>query len=127
MKEIIKKVGDILSEEVNYRFLRWRKKPAYPYFVGEIYKDGGGSESGEASYRLLLTGFYRGEDDMQLYEAAEKVLEMFPEETGRLIQCKGGAMLVSAGTVLPDIQTDMDTELSKIQLTLDVKRWKGQE
>ncbi len=127
MKEIVKKVGEVLASSINYRFLRWKGKPVYPYFVGELHKEGGGDESGEAEYELLLTGFYRGEDDMQLYEAAERVLEMFPEDTGRLIQCRSGAMLVSAGTILPDLSTDVETELSKIQITLEVKRWKGKE
>lgn len=127
MKEIVKKVGEVLSGGINYRFLRWKGDPVYPYFIGELHKAGGGDESGEAEYELLLTGFYRGEDEMQLYEAAEKVLEMFPEDTGRLIQCRSGTMLVSAGTILPDLSTDMGTELSRMQITLEIKRWKGKE
>lgn len=125
MKEIIKNVGKILSEVVNYRFLRWKGDPEYPYFIGELYRTGGSDESGETEYQMLLTGFYRGDDDMQLYEAAERVVEVFPEDTGRMIQCRGGAMLVSTGEILPDFPTDMDTELSKVQITLEVKRWKG--
>lgn len=127
MKEIIKSVGEILSKAINYRYLRWRGKVKYPYFVGELHKEDGGDESGEIEYRFLLTGFYRGENDIELYAAAEKVLEMFPEDIGRLIQCRSGAMLVSVGEVLTDLPTDMDTELTKIQITLEVKRWKGRE
>lgn len=127
MKEVIKKVGKILSEGVNYRFLRWKGDPKYPYFIGELYGVGGSDESGETEYRMLLTGFYRGNDDMKLYEAAEQVVEMFPEDTGRMIQCRGGTMLVSTGEILPKLPTDMEIELSKIQITLEVKRWKGRE
>ncbi|MCX4341325.1 MAG: hypothetical protein OSJ72_16985 [Lachnospiraceae bacterium] len=125
MKEIIKSVGKILSEGINYRFLRWKGKPQYPYFIGELHRVGGSDESGEEEYRMLLTGFYRGGDDMQLYEAAERVGEMFPEDTGRLIRCRAGTMLVSAGEILPDIQTEGETELLKMQITLVIKRWKG--
>ncbi len=125
MREIVKKIGELLSGEINYRFLRWKRKPKYPYFIGELYGEGGSDESGETGYRLLLTGFYRGDDDMQLYEAAERVVEMFPEDTGRLVQCRGGTMLVSAGEILTDLPADMETELTKIQITLEVKRWKG--
>lgn len=125
MKEVIKNVGSLLSERINYRYLRWRGKAKYPYFIGELYKDGIGDESGESGYRFLLTGFYRGEDDIQLFEAADRVLEMFPEAPGRVIQCRDGGMLVSAGDILTDIPTDADTELSKIQITLEIKRWKG--
>lgn len=125
MTEIVKKIGELLSGENNYRFLRWKGKPKYPYFIGELYGEGGSDESGEAGYRMLLTGFYRGDDDMQLYEAAERVVELFPEDTGRLIRCRGGTMLVSTGEILTDLPTDMETELTKIQITLEVKRWKG--
>ncbi len=125
MREIVKKIGELLSGEINYRFLRWKRKPKYPYFIGELYREGGSDESGETGYRLLLTGFYRGDDDMQLYEAAERVVEMFPEDTGRLVQCRGGTMLVSTGEILTDLPADMETELTKIQITLEVKRWKG--
>lgn len=125
MKEIAKKIGEFLSGEINYRFLRWKGEKLYPYFIGELYGEGGRDESGETGYRMLLTGFYRGDDDMQLYEAAERVTEMFPEETGRLIRCRGGTMLVSTGEILTDLPTDMETELTKIQITLEVKRWKG--
>lgn len=125
MREIIKNVGVLLSEQINYRYLRWRGKAKYPYFVGELYKDGTGDESGESGFRLLLTGFYRGDDEIQLFEAADRVLEMFPEDTGRLVRCQDGLMLISAGDVLTDIPTDSDTELSKIQITLEIRRWKG--
>lgn len=125
MREIIKKVGKILAEVVNYRFLRWKGDPEYPYFIGELYGVGGIDESGETEYRMLLTGFYRGDDEMQLYEEAEQVAEMFPEDTGRLIRCRGGAMIVSTGEILTDLPADIETELTKIQITLEVKRWKG--
>lgn len=127
MREIIKAVGKILSESVNYRFLRWKGKLKYPYFIGELYRAGGSDESGETEYRMLLTGFYRGDDEMQLYEAAEQVAEMFPEDTGRMIPCRRGTMLVSTGDILPDIPTDMETELTKMQITLEIKRWKGRQ
>lgn len=125
MKEVIKNVGKLLSKQINYRYLRLRGKAKYPYFIGELYKDGAGDESGETGYRFLLTGFYRGEDDIQLFDAADKVLEMFPEDTGRLVSNRDGKMLISVGEVLTDFPTDSDTELSKIQITLDIKRWKG--
>ena len=125
MREVIRNVGEVLSEQINYRYLRWRGKAKYPYFVGELYKDGTGDESGESGFRFLLTGFYRGDDEIQLLEAADRVIEMFPEDTGRLVRCRDGLMLISAGDVLTDIPTDSDTELSKIQITLEIRRWKG--
>lgn len=125
MREIIKHMGILLSEQIHYRYLRWRGKARYPYFIGELYKDGTGDESGESGYRFLVTGFYRGDDEIQLFEAADRVLEMFPEDTGRLVSCRDGVMLVSTGDVLTDTKTDAGTELSKIQITLEIRRWKG--
>lgn len=124
MREIIKNIGDKLKEIVNYRFLRWKGKLKYPYFVGELYQDDRGDESGETGYSFLLTGFYRGEDVMQLYDAAEKIEATFPKDTGSLIECRNGWMLVFWDTMLTEIP-DTDTELIKIQITLKVKRWKG--
>ena len=125
MREIIKQIGNLLSGQINYRYRRWRGKALYPYFIGELYKDGTGDESGESGYRFLLTGFYRGDDGIQLFEATDRVLEMFPEDTGRLVRCRDGVMLVSAGDVLTDIPSDADTELAKVQITLEIRRWKG--
>lgn len=124
MKEIIRCVGSELKGIVNYRFLRWKGKTVYPYFVGELYGDGSPDESGEAGYGFLLTGFYRGEDEMELYEAADQIMECFPSDTGRLIRCRDGGMLVSVQSVEGDLP-DTDAELARLQITLQVKRWKG--
>lgn len=124
MKEIIRNIGDKLKEIVDYRFLRWKGKLKYPYFVGELYSDGNSDGSGESEYSFLLTGFYRGEDVIQLYEVAEKIEAVFPEDTGCLIVCRNGGMLISWDGMLSELP-DTDTELTKIQITLKVKRWKG--
>lgn len=124
MKEIIRNVRERLSGIVNYRFLRWKGKAKYPYFVGELYSSGNGDESGESEYSFLLTGFYRGEDVICLYDAVEKIEAVFPEDTGCLIECRDGGMLISWDTMLANLP-DTDTELTRIQITLKVKRWRG--
>ena len=126
MKEIMRTVKDQLQGIVKYRFLRWKGKAEYPYFIGELHKDGSGDESGESEYYFLLTGFYRGDDVMELYDAAEKIEAVFPEDTGRLFHGRNGCMLISLDSILPDL-SDTDTEITKIQITLKVKRWKGKE
>lgn len=126
MKEIIRTVRDQLKGIVNYSFLRKKGKTEYPYFIGELHRDGSGDESGESEYYFLLTGFYRGDDVIQLYDAAEKIGEAFPEDTGRLFSSRNGCMLISLDSMMPDLP-DTDTELTKIQITLKVKRWKGKE
>ncbi|MCM1304570.1 MAG: hypothetical protein NC305_13310 [Lachnospiraceae bacterium] len=126
MKEIIKNVGSELKKIVNYRFLRWKGNAKYPYFVGELYGDGSGDESGETGYSFLLTGFYRGEDEISLYDAAERIMKRFPADTGSLILCRDGGMLVSVQSMDGDIP-DTDEELVRLQITLQVKRWKGKK
>lgn len=127
MKEIIKVVGSELKKIVNYRFLRWKGKAVYPYFVGELYGNGSTDESGETEYTFLLTGFYRGEDEISLYDAAERIGECFPAGTGKLLHCGDGGMLVSVQTITGELPDDTDAELEKLQITLLVKRWKGKE
>ena len=126
MKEIIRIVRDQMKGIVNYRFLRWKGKTEYPYFIGELHGDGGGDESGESEYYFLLTGFYRGEDVISLYDAAVRIEEVFPEDTGTLFRCRNGSLLISWDSMIPDLP-DTDTELTKIQIMLKVKRWKGRE
>lgn len=125
MKEVIKCVGSELKRIVNYRFLRWKGKAAYPYFVGELYGDGAPDESGEAGYTFLLTGFYRGENEIALYDAAEQIMGCFPPDTGKLLRCRNGGMLVSAQSMTGGISDETDAELVKLQITLQIKRWKG--
>lgn len=124
MKEIIRNIGKKLKETVNYRFLDWKGRTEFPYFIGELWGDGCGDESGESEYRFLVTGFYRGEDMICLYDAAERIRETFPEDTGCLIRCRNDMLLVSWDSMIPDIP-DAEAELTKIQITLKVKRWKG--
>lgn len=125
MKEIIKNIGTQLKGIVNYRFLRWKGKAEYPYFVGELYGDGSPDESGETEYSFLLTGFYRGEDEIALYEAAERITKCFPSGTGKLLSCGDGMILASAQSVAGGIPDGADEELTKLQITLQVKCWKG--
>ncbi|MCM1057731.1 MAG: hypothetical protein NC517_09000 [Firmicutes bacterium] len=124
MREIIKNVGSVLKNIVNYRFLRWKGKVKYPYFVGELYGNGSSDESGEEEYSFLLTGFYRGEDEIALYEAAEQIQEVFPA-TGRLMTCRDGGMLVCTQSMTGELSDDTDAELTRLQITLQIKRWKG--
>lgn len=126
MKEIIRTVKDQLEGIVNYRFLGKKGTTKFPYFIGELHGSSGRDESGESEYYFLLTGFYRGDDVIQLYDAAEKIEAAFPEDTGRLFHSRNGCMLISWDSMLPDLP-DTDTEITKIQITLKVKRWKGRE
>lgn len=126
MKEVIKGIGSEVKKIVNYRFLRWKGKAVYPYFVGEVYANGSTDESGEEEYTFLLTGFYRGEDEISLYDAADRIAECFPAGTGKLLLCRDGGMLVSCQSMEGELP-DTDTELVKLQITLGCKRWKGKK
>lgn len=126
MKKIIKEIGILMQETVNYRFLRWRGKIVYPYFVGELFHSGGGDESGETEYSLLVTGFYRGDDEIRLYEDAEKIKALFPEDAGRILFDRKETMLIAWDSMMTDIP-DEETELTKVQITLSIKHWHGKE
>jgi len=99
-------------------------KPEYPYFTGMLYYTGGADEGGGGEYELLLTGFDRSGDDMVLLEQTEKVKELFPSDDGRLITAGSSTILVWTDQFLPELP-DTDEELSKCQITLKIRRWKG--
>lgn len=130
MKEVIKTVNEKMKGlGIKYSFLRKRGKTVYPYYVGEIHDTGSKDESGISEYDFILNGFDRcgddGANEMRLIDTAEKIKDAFPEECGYFKECSNGGLMIWYDTMLPDIPDDTDTELSRNQITLKVKRWKG--
>ena len=125
MKEILRAVNKLLKDAgIRYTYGRKRGKAVYPYFTGMLYKSGGADESGEREYELLLTGFDRSGDDTVLIDQAERIEELFPTDEGMLITARSSTILVWADQFLPELP-DTDEELSKCQITLKIRRWKG--
>ncbi|MBD5468883.1 MAG: hypothetical protein HDR21_12115 [Lachnospiraceae bacterium] len=125
MKKILQAVNALLKEAgIRYTYGRKRGKPEYPYFTGMLYGSGGADESGEKEYELLLTGFDRSGDDTVLLDQAELIEELFPETDGRMIHAGSSTMLIWVSQFLPELP-DTDEELSKCQITLKIRHWKG--
>lgn len=125
MKKILQAVNELLKEAgIRYTYGRKRGKPEYPYFIGMLYKTGGTDESGEGEYELLLTGFDRSGDDTILLDQVERIEELFPDTNGRMIHERNNTILIWVSQFLPELP-DTDDELSKCQITLKIKRWKG--
>lgn len=130
MKEVIKAVRERMKESgIAYSFLRKKGKAVYPYYVGELVETGGGDESGISEYDFILNGFDRCSDgkadEMRLIDTAESIRKAFPQECGFMKTVKNGGLLIYYDTMIPDISDNTDTELSRNQITLKVKRWKG--
>lgn len=125
MKEILRAVNKLLKDAgIRYTYGRKRGKAVYPYFTGMLYGSGGADESGEREYELLLTGFDRSGDDTVLLDQAEQIEELFPETNGSMIRVGNCTMLIWVSQFLPELP-DTDEELSKCQITLKIRRWKG--
>ena len=104
-----------------YAFRRFRKKPEYPYFVGDYMETDPLSEDGLQECTFILTGFSRGsgsEDDLEM--AKDKIRNYFTQE-GRAFPFAGGVVAVAYGNAQP-IPTE-DAELDRIQINLTVKEW----
>lgn len=127
MKAIMKAIKSRLNEKeykINYSFGRKRGKTQYPYFVGEIYETGIQDESGISEYECLLTGFDRSESEIRLIEDLEKIKAAFPAVCGYTVQAESGGLCIWYGSMIPGIP-DTDTEINKIQVTLNIWRWEG--
>ncbi len=111
---------------MQYRFLQNRsKKPAYPYFVGEIFPQEGITEDGKKEYAMLLTGFDRSEDFTGLLDCAETIEGRFPAVSGRTFLSGGQCITAyfSGATPIPSGEEG----LQKVEIKLSVKSWKGCE
>ncbi len=125
MKEINKAVADRMKEyQINYAKGKWRRKPVYPYFVGQLYLIDPGDESGRQEYEMLLDGFDRNLDEEAMLSAIEKLEEAFPEIGGHIVKTKKNIIMICFDSLVPDISTDTDADLSRNQIKLKIIRWR---
>ena len=121
-KNTLKAVKAAMEEmSLEYAFRRFRRKPAYPYFVGDYMEADPLSEDGLQECTFILTGFARGsgsEDDLET--AKDKIRNYFAQE-GRAFPFADGVVAVAYGSAQP-IPTE-DAELDRIQINLTVKEW----
>lgn len=121
-KEALKIISDAMkSLKINYAFMEWKKKPEYPYFVGEYTENPPIDEDGMQETTFLITGFSRESWDA-LENTKEKIAAYFNKVGGRTVIADSGsavAVFYLNSLVVPT----GDSELKKIQINLSIKEW----
>ena len=110
--------------EIPYEFNEWTSEPIPAmYFVGEEYReDEIDTEDGYSTASMILTGFHRGKY-IALEEAKEKIKQHFhpvdglrsPTDSGVIAVFFADAFSIPSG----------EANLTKIQINLKIKEWKG--
>ena len=110
--------------EIPYEFNEWTSETIPKmYFVGEEYReDEASTEDGATTASMILTGFHRGKY-IVLEEAKERIKEHFDQIFGLRSQTDSGAIAVFFGDAF-SIPSG-EANLTKIQITLKIKEWKG--
>lgn len=121
--EVLETVAvEMKALDLNYAFMEWKKKPVYPYFIGEYQEEPVTSEDGLQESDFILTGWTRGTWS-ELEKAKEKIENRFDAINGRIVNAvSGNAVAIFYKNSLV-IQTG-DAELKKIEIHLDIKEWK---
>lgn len=78
-EEALKIISDAMSEiGLNYQFMEWNSKPAYPYFTGEYQETEPMNEDGMQETTFILTGHSRGASSARLVlEEAKKKMMLY--------------------------------------------------
>lgn len=107
--------------DMNYAFVEWKGKPAYPYFTGEYQESPAVSEDGLQEADFILTGFTRG--SWADLESAKQQIESYFNKDGKVtIAPSGNAVVISYSNSF--VVPTGDAELKRIEIHLDVKEWK---
>lgn len=108
---------------INYEFNEWTSDIKYPYFVGEdFHEDETTTEDGAETSSLVVVGYNRGKI-IDLYEAKNKIKKHFDPINGLSATTDSGAITVffADSFNIPSGEAD----LTKLQITLKIKEWKG--
>ena len=123
--QMLKLVSDGMEAMgLEYDFETFKKKPiVYPYFVGQYTEQEPATEDGLQESTFMLTGFYRGEEWLDLEDAKEKIENYFNRVSGKTAITDNGsavAVFYMGSLVVPT----GDDDLKSIQINLNVKEWK---
>ena len=120
--DVLKLISDGMTAcKLNYAFAEWKRKPVYPYFVGEYREQPAVSEDGLQEADFILNGFTRG--SWADLEAAKTKIENYFDRYGltaiassrnAVAICYNNSFVVPIG----------DAELKRIEIHLAVKEWK---
>lgn len=130
MKKILNVIKtEMKSAGIDYHFQENKKSPpSYPYFVGELIPVVTGSEDGMKEYTIILNGFNRktannSGDLLELLDAADVIETHFPVVGGFRTVINNQAIVIHFANFQP-IDSG-DEQLNKIEITLQIKTWKG--
>lgn len=122
-KNTLKAVKAAMQElGLEYSFKRYRKKPGYPYFVGEYLETDPLYEDGLQECTFILDGFARGAGAENALESAKEKIRNYFTYAGTAFPFDDGTIAVIAYGNAQPISTD-DAELDRIQINLTVKEW----
>lgn len=122
-KNVLKVVKASMQEMgLEYSFKRYRKKPVYPYFVGEYLETDPLYEDGLQECTFILDGFARGAGAENALETAKEKIRNYFTYLGRTFTFDDGTVIVIAYGNAQPIPTD-DAELDRIQINLTAMEW----
>lgn len=117
---VLKHIDERLSSNgITYEFVEKKPPITYPYFVGTYTDLGATDESGLYESDLTLDGFTRG-SWLTLENARQTIENLFSEYTTILENGSGICISYSGCLIVPT----GDSELKRIQITLNIKEWK---
>lgn len=106
---------------LEYAFRRFRKKPEYPYFVGDYLETDPLTEDGLQECTFTLDGFARGAGSEDTLETVKEKIRNYFTQEGQTFPYANGVVAIAYGNAQP-IPTE-DAELDRIQINLTVKEW----
>lgn len=107
---------------LNYEFMEWIEKPAYPYFTGEYQETEPYTEDGLQETTFILNGFSRS-SIYELERAKDEIAAYFNPISGKTAMADDGSAIAVFYSNSFYIREE-DAELKRIQINLTVKEWK---
>lgn len=119
----LKVISDAMAElGLNYEFMEWNSKPAYPYFTGEYQETESMTEDGLQESTFILNGFSR-KSFLELEKAKDSIASYFKPISGYMSMEEDGSVIGIFYASSMMIPTE-DAELKRIQINLTIKEWK---
>ena len=108
------------SAGVNYELGEWKSKVVYPYFVGNYTHNPPQDEDGQETATLTLDGFHRG--TVLELEIARGIIENTFTYCTEILDDGSAVDVEYAGCLV--IPKTGDAELKRIEITLNIKKWR---
>lgn len=111
-------INRMLTEQgINYEFMRYSRKPKFPYFVGSYTEIPNDIENGLQESTFTLDGYHNG-SWFALETAKDKIKALFDNFT--TVE-EGIGVAISYENAMP-VPID-SSDMKRIQIYLDIKEW----